>query len=187
MNVHKILIHKLPAWQYVTHDEFTHKSTMSVSCPGPLSVVVAMHLCCTPLMICWNLYCGMAFHSMMGAFSNSCKELNGGWFSRMCLFTMHKTCSIGTKSGARLGHGNVLILLACKKIMERQAVCDQASSCWKTKRLFLCMSSITTGRKCHRSSAVHSVFVLSESSWSFLRNVLLATTITNCHQSGQVA
>ena len=78
MNVHKIVIHKLPDLQYVTHDEFTHKSTMSVSCPDPLSVMAAMHLFCMPLMICWNLYCGMAFHSMMGAFSNSYKELNEG-------------------------------------------------------------------------------------------------------------
>ena len=36
MNVHKIVIHKLPDWQYVTHDEFTHKSTVSVSCPDPV-------------------------------------------------------------------------------------------------------------------------------------------------------
>jgi hypothetical protein len=36
MNVHKIVIHKLPDLQYVTHDEFTHKSTVSVSCPHPV-------------------------------------------------------------------------------------------------------------------------------------------------------
>jgi hypothetical protein len=36
MNVQKIVMHKLPDLQYVTHDEFTHKSTMSVYCPGPV-------------------------------------------------------------------------------------------------------------------------------------------------------
>ena len=36
MNVQKIVIHKLPDVQYVTHNEFTHKSTMLVSCPGPV-------------------------------------------------------------------------------------------------------------------------------------------------------
>ena len=32
----KIVIKKLPDLQYATHDEFTHKSTMSVSCPVPV-------------------------------------------------------------------------------------------------------------------------------------------------------
>ena len=36
MNVQTIVIHKLPDLQYVTHDDFTDKSTMSVSCPGPV-------------------------------------------------------------------------------------------------------------------------------------------------------
>jgi hypothetical protein len=36
MNVQKIVIHKLPDLQYVTHDEFTHKFTMSVYCPVPV-------------------------------------------------------------------------------------------------------------------------------------------------------
>jgi hypothetical protein len=39
MNLQKIVIHKLPdlyRMQYVTHDEFTQKSIMSVSCPGPV-------------------------------------------------------------------------------------------------------------------------------------------------------
>jgi hypothetical protein len=36
MNVQKIVMHNLPDLQYVTHDEFTHKSTMSVYCPGPV-------------------------------------------------------------------------------------------------------------------------------------------------------
>ena len=30
------VIHKLPDLQDGKHDEFTHKSTMSVSCPGPV-------------------------------------------------------------------------------------------------------------------------------------------------------
>ena len=32
----KIVIHKLPDLQYVTHDEFIHKSTMPVSCSCPV-------------------------------------------------------------------------------------------------------------------------------------------------------
>ena len=36
---------------YVTHDEFTQKSTMSVSCPGP----VDSNLFCIPLMIFLDL------------------------------------------------------------------------------------------------------------------------------------
>ena len=36
MNVLKIVMHKLPDLKNVTHDEFTHKSTMSVCCPGPV-------------------------------------------------------------------------------------------------------------------------------------------------------
>jgi len=38
MKVQKIVIHKLPDLQYVTHDEFTHKSTISVSWPGPVGI-----------------------------------------------------------------------------------------------------------------------------------------------------
>jgi hypothetical protein len=89
------------------------------------------------------------------------------------MFSMSKTWSIVARSGERLGQGNALTLLACKKFMERRAVGDQAVS--------LCMNGITTGHKCHPSSAVHSVFVLSQPSWSFLRNALLPTTVTNCH------
>ena len=36
MNVQKIVMHILPDLQYATHDEFIHKSTMSVYCPGPV-------------------------------------------------------------------------------------------------------------------------------------------------------
>jgi hypothetical protein len=36
MNVQKIVMHKLPDLQYVTHDECIHKSPMSVYCPGPV-------------------------------------------------------------------------------------------------------------------------------------------------------
>ena len=64
MNVQTIVIHKLPDLQYVTHDEFTYKSTMSVSLE----------------FLCFD-------------------------------------------------QGNVLTLLACKKSMERQAVCYRALSC----------------------------------------------------------
>ena len=147
MNVQKIVIHKLP-------DNMWHmmNSHINAQCQylvqAPLAVMVALHLFCMPLMICWNLYCGMAFHSMMNAFSNSCKELKVWWFSGICLFTylvlamhhgtygkdicmlsMSKTWSIAARSGERLGLGNALTLLACIKFMERRAVCDQAVSC----------------------------------------------------------
>ena len=84
---------------------------------------------------------------MMITYSNSGKELNGRWFPRYRLFSMSQTCSIGTRSGERLGQGNVLTLLDCKKFMERRAMCGRALACWKRKRLFLRMNSTTTGHK----------------------------------------
>lgn len=138
---------------------------------APLAVMVALHFVCMPLLICWNLYYGIASHSMMSAFFQIL--FNGWWFSRICLFSMSKTCSIGARSGERLSQGNVLTLLASKEFMEKRAVCDRTLFCWKTKRLFLCMNGTTSGCKCYHSSAVHSVFVLSQSSRSYLHNALL--------------
>ena len=43
--------------------------------PGPLAIMVALHLFCMALMILFILYCGMAFHSMMIAFSNILKRV----------------------------------------------------------------------------------------------------------------
>jgi hypothetical protein len=60
--------------QYVTHDEFTQKSTMSVSCPGP----VVSNGSSTPFVHAsddfLDLVRGMAFHSMMSAFFNVCMQ-----------------------------------------------------------------------------------------------------------------
>ena len=187
MNVQTVVIHNFlicKRWNMMNSHINPQRQYLA---QAPLAVMVALHLFCMPLMICWNLYRGITFHSMMSAFSNSCKLLNGLWFPRICLFSMSKTCSIGAKSGERLGQCNVLTLLACKKFMEGRTLCDQALPCWKTKRLFLCMNGMTTGRKCHRSSAVHSAFVLSQSGWSFLRIALRPTTVANCHQSGQLS
>ena len=94
---------------------------------APLTVMVALHLFCIPLMIIWILYCGIAFHSLINAFSNSCKELNGWswWFSPIRLFSMSQPCPIGSRSGERLGQGNVLALLSCKRFMGRCAMCGR--------------------------------------------------------------
>jgi nitrogen fixation-related uncharacterized protein len=43
--------------------------------PGPLAIMVALHLFCMALMILFILYWGMAFHSMMIAFSNILKRV----------------------------------------------------------------------------------------------------------------
>jgi hypothetical protein len=53
-----------------------------------------LHLLFMPLMIFWILHDGMAFHSMMSAFSNACRELNGWRFSRIRQFSMSQPYSI---------------------------------------------------------------------------------------------
>jgi hypothetical protein len=82
--------------------------------------MVALHLFCMPLMILFILYCGMAFHSMMIAFSNILKRVE----RMMLALNSSQICLIGARSGERLDQGNVLTSLACKKLMERRAVSD---------------------------------------------------------------
>ena len=152
MNVQKIVIHKLLDLRNAIQDTWwSHAKIHNVSIlsrpPVGSNGCSTSFFACLLMIFFLILYCGMVFNSMMSAFSNSCKELNGWWFSRIRLFSMSQTCSIGTRSGERLGQGNVLTLLDCKKFMERRAMCGRALSCWKRKRLFLCMNSTTTGHK----------------------------------------
>jgi hypothetical protein len=55
--------------------------------------------------------------------------LKGWWLPWIRLFSMSQACLIGARSGERLDQGNVLTLLACKKLMERRAVSGWALSC----------------------------------------------------------
>ena len=105
--------------QYVTHDGFTQKSAISVSCPGPVgnnggSKFVLHASDDFVYLVLWN---GAPFND----------ERIFQFLQRVV--SMSETCSIGARSGERLGQGNVLTLLVCRKFMERRTMCGRALSC----------------------------------------------------------
>ena len=100
MNVQKIVIHKLLDLRNAIQDTWwSHAKIHNVSIlsrpPVGSNGCSTSFFACLLMIFFLILYCGMVFNSMMSAFSNSCKELNGWWFSRIRLFSMSQTCSIG--------------------------------------------------------------------------------------------
>ena len=169
--------------QYVTHDGFTQISTMSVSCPGPVgsngSSTSFLHTSDNFLdLVLWN---GVPFNDER--ISNFFKELNGWWFSRIRLFSMSQTCSIGARSGERLGQDNVLTLLVCKRFMDRPAMCVRALSYWKKNWLLLRMNGTTTVALCIQCLSYHNQVGLSCIMHSSPHHQPPATKAVNWHNT----
>ena len=132
--------------QYVINDGFTQKSTISVSCPSPVgsngSSKSFLHASDDFFdLVLWN---GVPFNEER--IFQFLQRVEWMMISRIRLFSMSETCSIEARSGERLGQGNVLTLMACRKFMERRTICGRALSCQKTNRLLLRMNCTTTGR-----------------------------------------
>jgi hypothetical protein len=115
--------------QYVTHDGFTQKSTISVSCPSPVgsngSSKSFLHA--SDDFVDLVLLNGVPFNDER--IFQFLQRVEWMMTSRIRLFSMSETCSIGARSGERLGLGNVLTLLVCRKFTERRTMCGRALSC----------------------------------------------------------
>jgi hypothetical protein len=115
--------------QYVPHDGFTQKSTMSVSYPSLVgsngSSKSFLHASDDFFdLVLWN---GVPFNEER--IFQFLQRVEWMMISRIRLFSMSETCSIGARSGERLGQGNVLTLLVCRKFMDGRTMCGRALSC----------------------------------------------------------
>ena len=115
--------------QYVINDGFTQKSTISVSCPSRVgsngSSKSFLHASDDFVdLVLWN---GVPFNDER--IFQFLQRVDWMMTYRIRLFSMSETCSIGARSGERLGQGNVLTLMVCRKFMERRTMCGRALSC----------------------------------------------------------